>query len=78
MFLLGYKLHKHIAQALSCRCTAIRNAIECYNDLAAHQKQPRPKLTYSEVVDYCTFSEFEILKHSEYDVLSKDWAILAN
>ena len=33
---------------------------------------------YSEVVDYCTFSEFEILKHSEHDVLSKDWAILAN
>jgi hypothetical protein len=33
---------------------------------------------YSEVVDYCTFSEFEILKHSEHDVLSKDWAILSN
>jgi len=33
---------------------------------------------YSEVVDYCTFSEFEILKHSDHDVLSKEWAILAN
>jgi len=33
---------------------------------------------YSKVVDYCTFSEFEILKHSEHDVLFKDWAILAN
>jgi hypothetical protein len=78
MFLLGYKLRKHIAQALSRRCTAIRNAIERYNDLAARQKLPRPHLLYSEVVDYCTFSEFEILKHSEHDVLSKDWAILAN
>jgi hypothetical protein len=78
MFLLGYKLRKHIAQALARRCAAIRNAIERYNDLAPHQKPPHPKLMYSEVVDYCTFSEFEILKHSEHDVLSKDWAILTN
>jgi hypothetical protein len=33
---------------------------------------------YSEVVDYCTFSKFEILKHSDHDVLSKEWATLAN
>jgi len=78
MFLLGYKLRKHIAQALSRRCRAIRNAITCYNDLAPCQKPPRPLLMYSEVVDYCTFSEFEILKHSDHDVLSKEWATLAN
>jgi hypothetical protein len=78
MFFLGYKLRKHIAQALSRRCTAIRNAIARYNDLAVLQMPPRPHLVYSEVVDYCTFSEFEILKHSEHDVLSKDWAILSN
>ena len=78
MFLLGYKLRKHIAQALSRRCAAIRNAISRYNDLAPVQKPPRPLLVYSEVVDYCTFSEFEILKHSDHDILSKEWAILAN
>ncbi len=78
MFLLGYKLRKHIAQALSRRCIAIHKAVERYNELAPLQKPPRPCLMYSEVVDYCTFSEFEILKHSEHDVLSKDWAILAN
>ena len=77
-FLLGYKLRKHIAQALSRRCAAIRNAISCYNDLAPLQKPPRPLLMYSEVVDYCTFSKFEILKHSDHDVLSKEWATLAN
>ena len=78
MFLLGYKLRKHIAQALSRRCVAIRNAISRYNDLAPLQKPPRPVLVYSAVVDYCTFSEFEILKHSDHDVLSKQWATLAN
>jgi hypothetical protein len=75
---LGYKLRKHIAQALSRRCTAIRNAIDRYNALAPIQMPPRPRLEYSEVVEYCNFSEFEILKHSDHNLLSKDWTILAN
>lgn len=75
---LGYKLRKHIAQALSRRCAAIRNAIDRYNALAPLQKPPRPFLAYSEVVEYCNFSEFEILKHSDHNLLSKDWALLAN
>lgn len=75
---LGYKLRKHIAQALSRRCTAIRNAIDRYNALAPHQIPPRPRLEYSEVVEFCNFSEFEILKYSDHDLLSKDWTILAN
>jgi hypothetical protein len=33
---------------------------------------------YSDVVEYCNFSEFEILKHSDHDLLSKEWATLAN
>ena len=70
-------LRKHIAQALSRRCRAIR-AISRYNDLAPLQKPPRLVLMYSEVVNYCTFSEFKILKHSDHDVLSKEWATLAN
>jgi hypothetical protein len=78
MFLLGYKLHKHIAQALSRQCAAIRNAISHYNGLVPIQKPPRPLLMYSKVIDYCTFSEFEILKHSDHDILSKEWAVLAN
>jgi len=78
MFLLGYKLRRHIMQALSCRCAAICNTIACYNDLAPHQKLPCLILVYSEVIDYCTFSEFEILKQSDHDVLSKDWATLTN
>ena len=78
MFLLGHKLRKHISEVLSRRYTAIRNAIDRYNVLAPLQKPPRPLLVYSEVIDYCTFSEFEILKLSDHDVLSKEWVIHAN
>ena len=76
--LLGYKMRRHIAQALSRRCTAIRNAIVRYNVLAPDQEPPRPHLEYSEVVEYCNFAEFEILKHSDHDLLSKDWSKLYN
>ncbi len=72
MFHLAYKLCKHITHALSRRCAAIYNAIDCYNELAPLQKLPCPCLVYSKVIDYCTFSKFKILKHSEHDVLSKD------
>lgn len=78
MLLIGYKLRKHIAQALSRRCAAIRNAIDRYNTLAPLQMPPRPSLVYSDVVEYCNFSEFEILKYSDHDLLSKEWASLAN
>ena len=71
-------MRKHIAQALTRRCAAIRNAIERYNALAPLQNPPRPPLAYSEVVEYCNFSEFEILKHSDHDILSKEWATLTN
>lgn len=42
--------------------------------MAPKQTPPRPTLVYSEVVEYCNFSEFEILKHSDQALLSKDWA----
>src|SRR5258708_4463940 len=76
--LSGYKLCKHIAQALSCHCTAIHSAIDRYNLLAPLQMPPRPHLVYSKVVEYCNFSEFKILKHSDHDLLSKDWSVLYN
>ena len=78
MLLIGYKLHKHIAQALSCHCAAICSAIDHYNALAPLQKPPHPHLVYSDIVKYCNFSEFKILKHSDHDLLSKEWATLAN
>ena len=78
MLLIGYKLHKHIAQALSCHCAAICSAIDHYNALAPLQKPPCPHLVYSDVVKYCNFSKFEILKHSDHNLLSKEWAMLAN
>ncbi len=78
MLLIGYKLHKHIAQALSRCCAAIHSAIDCYNTLALLQKPPCPHLVYSDIVEYCNFSEFKILKHLDHDLLSKEWATLTN
>src|SRR5258707_3873782 len=78
MLLIGYKLHSHIAQALSHHCAAIHSAVDRYNALAPLQKPPHPHLMYSDIVKYCNFSKFEILKHLDHNLLSKEWATLAN
>jgi hypothetical protein len=39
---------------------------------------PCSHLIYSKVVEYCNFSEFKILKHSDHDLLLKNWSILHN
>jgi len=57
---------------------AICNVIDRYNALAPLQTPPHPILVYLEVVDYCNFSKFEILKHSDHNILTKDWANLTN
>jgi len=57
---------------------AAKYLVSAVNVLAPRQDPPRPALLYSEVVEYCSFSEFEILKHSDRDILSKDWAKLIN
>jgi hypothetical protein len=76
--MLGYKLRQHISNAITRRSSAIRTALEKYNQLAPLQHPPRPVLEYSEVASYCWLGEFELLKHSRHDLLSKPWASKAN
>ncbi|KIK11936.1 hypothetical protein PISMIDRAFT_121810 [Pisolithus microcarpus 441] len=74
----GYKMRKHISKAISRRSAAIRAALERYNKLAPHQRPPRPKLDYAEVIGYSLLGKFSLLKHSRYKVLEKPWALPDN
>jgi hypothetical protein len=38
------------------------------------QNPQRPTLQYSEVTSYAALGEFEILKHSRHDILTKPWS----
>jgi len=76
--ILGYKMHKHISKALACHSTVIRTVLDHYNKLAPHQRPPRQKLKYSDVIGYSALGEFSLLKVSCADVLVKLWTQPAN
>ncbi|KAF9068746.1 hypothetical protein BDP27DRAFT_1523863 [Rhodocollybia butyracea] len=68
----GYKLRKHIAQALKSRSQAIRTAVAAYNEAAS--ELGRPELTWEEVLDYTFLSDFELLRDARRDIRSEPWA----
>ncbi|KAI0310305.1 hypothetical protein OF83DRAFT_1027483, partial [Amylostereum chailletii] len=70
----GYKLRKHIAAAITKHSAAVRASMEQYNQLAPKQSLPRPLLDYKQVCDMVWLGEFDLLKESRQEVLSKDWA----
>ncbi|TEB31942.1 hypothetical protein FA13DRAFT_1843167, partial [Coprinellus micaceus] len=70
----GYKLRKHIAQALSTRSQAIRAALERYNAAARAFKPPRRVLTWDQVVNYAFLSDFDLLRDTRCDIRDRLWA----
>jgi hypothetical protein len=70
---LGYKLWKQISKAIVKRSGAIRTALNKYNKLAVSQNPQQPTLQYSEVILYAVLGEFDLLKHSQHEILTKPW-----
>ncbi|KAG0692208.1 hypothetical protein DFH29DRAFT_1009118 [Suillus ampliporus] len=69
----GYKLRRQISWAIIKRSGTIHTALDKYNKLAVMQNPQRPALQYSEVTSYAALGEFDILKHSRHDILTKPW-----
>ena len=74
----GYKLHRHISQAITRCSVAVRQALEKYNKLAPTQNPPRSTLKYSEVAEYGWLGEFSLLKDSRHAILDKPWSLPLN
>lgn len=68
----GYKLRKHIANALKARSQAIRTAVTAYNNAASELN--RPQLTWEQVLDYSFLSDFDLLRDARRDVRGEPWA----
>ena len=71
-------MRKHISKAIAKRSSAIRTALEKYNELAPLQNPPRPTLQFSDVASYSWLSDFDLLKFSRTDILQKPWSVPAN
>jgi hypothetical protein len=72
-------MRTHISKALKSRSKAIQRALVAYNQAAALLQNPRPKLTWAQIVEYTTIAEFEILRiGAREDIRNLEWANARN
>ncbi|KAE9385732.1 hypothetical protein BT96DRAFT_750845, partial [Gymnopus androsaceus JB14] len=57
----GYKMRKHIANALKLWSKSIQSAIVTYNEAAAKLSPPQQQVSWEEVLEYSYLFEFDIL-----------------
>ncbi|KAF9037083.1 hypothetical protein BJ165DRAFT_1353764, partial [Panaeolus papilionaceus] len=74
----GYKLRKHIGNALKTRSQAIRNALERYNAAASALNPPKPHLAWDSVVEYAFLADFDLLSETRSDIRERAWAKAAS
>jgi hypothetical protein len=72
--MIGYKLRKHIGNALKAHSQAVRTALQNYNGAAQTLVPPRPPLSWDDVVEYAFLADFDLLSDTRSDVRLKVWA----
>ncbi|KAJ6485994.1 hypothetical protein C8R45DRAFT_1098732 [Mycena sanguinolenta] len=70
---LAYNLHEKISKALKTRSEAIHRALTTYNDVATALSPPRPRLTFTEVLQTTSLAEFDILRATREDIRHLPW-----
>ena len=71
---LGYKLRKHIGNALKARSKAVHTALQNYNVTAQALVPPRPALSWDDVMEYAFLADFDLLSDTHSDVCLRVWA----
>ncbi|KAE9391456.1 hypothetical protein BT96DRAFT_1001317 [Gymnopus androsaceus JB14] len=74
----GYKMRKHIANALKLQSKSIQSAIAAYNETAAALSPPRQCVSWEEVLEFSYLSEFDILWDTREDIRGQKWATQKN
>ena len=71
---IGYSLHKHIANALKAWSVAIHAALDRYNAAALALVPPQQVLDWDQVVEYAFLLDFDLLHDTHQDIQRKPWA----
>jgi len=74
----GYKLRRQISRNITRRSLALRTSLDRYNTLAPQQDPPRAIIQYAEIANYAWLGDFDLLKHSRHDILSRPWSDATN
>ncbi|KAJ7174442.1 hypothetical protein C8R46DRAFT_892382, partial [Mycena filopes] len=70
----GYKMRRHISQALQSRSEAVKNALHRYNVAALALDPAPPQLSWDDVVEYVFLADFEFLRVTDGELNNKPWA----
>lgn len=70
----GYKMRKHIGNALKSRSQAIRSALDKYNAAACKLNPLRAELSWDAVVEYVFLADFDLLSDTREDIRTRCWA----
>lgn len=74
----GYKLRRQISKNIARRSQALRTSLDKYNVMAPKQDPPRPIIDYKDIANYAWLGDFDLLKHSRHDILSRPWSQTRN
>lgn len=74
IYYIGYKLRKHIGEALQKRSAAIRTALDRYNTAAKALQPPRPTLKWEDIMEYTLLSDFDLLRDARQNIREKPWS----
>ncbi|KAG1819866.1 uncharacterized protein BJ212DRAFT_1446161 [Suillus subaureus] len=67
----------HIAKALQTHSTAIRSALNTYNNITSAMFPPQQVLKWDEVVKYAFLADFNLLCNAQADVSQTPWSLPA-
>lgn len=71
-------MRRHISKSIVRRSTALRASLDKYNELAPLQDPPRPAIDYADITNCAWLGDFDLLRHSRHEILSKPWATRSN
>lgn len=71
-------MRRHISKSITRRSAALQSALAKYNEMAPQQVPPRPIITYEEIIGYASLGDFDLLRHSRNEILSRPWSVASN
>lgn len=71
-------MRRHISNSIIRRSVALRTSLDKYNELAPLQDPPRPIIDYADITSCAWLGDFDLLRHSRHEILTKPWASRAD
>ncbi|CUA68891.1 hypothetical protein RSOLAG22IIIB_08135 [Rhizoctonia solani] len=69
----GYKLRMHINKSIARRSSALKTALDRYNEVASQLVPPSPTISWKQIKDARILEDFDLIRGSRSNILQQDW-----